>query len=144
MYYLDFFSRHTSTTKEQRRKVRQEMTQELRDEMMAYRLKLQRNICFYCADPVTMADHLDHVIPVYYGGYNSKANLVAACRPCNMTKSTGHIEITNEYTIKDYLKLQEAYARWQVKIRANPKKRRWPPKRVQLYGVYHAHLFKEV
>lgn len=141
MYYLDFFSLHRPTTKAERVQIRKELN---RDEMMAYKLKLQRGKCFYCATEIDMASHLDHVIPVYYGGMNRKSNLVAACRDCNMTKMTGQIEITNPYTINDYLKLIEAKAKFDAKLRQGKAHMRYQPKRVQLYGVYHAKLFKHI
>ena len=149
MYYLDMFQRHKSTNKSDRIELRKAMMPE-RDFLMSYRLKLQRNMCFYCGDLIDLSGHLDHIVPVYYGGGNNKANLAAACRTCNIEKSTGQIEITNPYTINDYLKLQKAYKMWQDKIKAtdDPRKKhlsnKHRPKRVQLYAVYRADLFKEV
>lgn len=141
MYYLDFFALHKMTNKSDRIALRKTLD---RDSAMERRLKVQHNQCFYCAAPITMADHLDHILPIYYGGQNNKANLVAACRDCNLTKSTGQIEITNQYTIQDYLKLIEAKRKWREKLRVKPWLRRHPPKRVQLYGVYHAKLFRHL
>lgn len=43
--------------------------------------------CRYCgrsSDEVAL--HVDHVLPVSAGGLNSEANLVAACRDCNLGK----------------------------------------------------------
>lgn len=79
-----------------------------RDELMAYKLGLQKNLCFFCGVPIDMAAHLDHLIPVFRGGSNNLCNLAAACRSCNLTKRTGQIESTNESTIKDYLRLIDA------------------------------------
>lgn len=146
MYFLDFHGLYKHTTLDQRREVRRSLN---RDEVMTRKLKQQRNKCFYCATPITMADHLDHVIPVYYGGTNRLSNLVASCKPCNMAKMTDQIEITNEYTIREYLKLQQAYKEWKDKINgAPPAKRKWirrrQPKRVRLYNLYHAKLFRKV
>lgn len=141
MYYLDFHGLYKQTTATSRRNIRKEIN---RDEMMAYRLKLQKNQCFYCCEPVTMQSHLDHIIPVYYGGTNVKANLVAACKSCNVTKMTDQIEITNPYTIADYLKLQDAYRRWLVKVSKYPNQKRYQPKRVMLYNIYRADLFKKI
>lgn len=140
MYYLDLFQLYKPTTKQQRIAVRDFN----RDIDMARRLKLQRNHCYFCNIDITMADHLDHLTPVYYGGRSNKGNLVAACRDCNLLKSTGQIEITNPYTIKDYLGLIEAKRKWQLKLTDKPWLRRYPPKKVRLYGVYKAHLFKEI
>jgi 5-methylcytosine-specific restriction endonuclease McrA len=150
MYYLDTFSLHISTEREDRVLVRKTLGRAL---MMADRLRKQRGLCFYCTEAIDMSAHLDHVIPVYYGGQNKRVNLVAACRPCNLAKSTSQIEITNPYTINDYLKLQEAYEKYQSKvqdtIRAKDSRRlalleRYQPKRVRLYGIFRADLFKSV
>jgi 5-methylcytosine-specific restriction endonuclease McrA len=40
--------------------------------------------CFYCLAP---ADKADHYIPLAKGGPDSEENMVAACGPCNSTKS---------------------------------------------------------
>lgn len=146
MYYLDYFSLHKRTTATSRVIIRKSLE---RDKEMAYKLKLQRNSCFYCGVSVDMASHLDHVIPIYYGGGNESRNLVAACKDCNLTKMTSQIEITNEHTIRDYKKLVEAHKKWTRKVRERTKtgKRtnsRWMPKRVRLYKVYRAYLFKEI
>lgn len=147
MYYLDLFQLHKATTKELRIAVRTSLK---RDEIMAEKLNNQHNQCFYCATDIGMDAHLDHLIPVYYGGENKRVNLVAACKPCNLTKMTGQIEITNPYTINDYLKLQEAYRKWKSKLRNAPNEqarrrlRRFQPKRVRLHGAYRADLFRKV
>lgn len=146
MYYLDFHELYRATTLVERRAVRRELD---RDAIMELRLKHQRGICFYSADAIDMTAHLDHVIPVYYGGSNKLTNLVAACRDCNMIKQTGQIEITNPYTIKDYLRRQAAYQKYQQKLKvASPADRRrlqrYQPKHVKFYGLYRADLFKEI
>lgn len=140
MYYLDLFQLYSNTTKKQRIAVRDFN----RDTDMLRRLKSQHDQCFFCGMGITMADHLDHLHPVYYGGRSNKANLVAACRDCNLLKSTGQIEITNEYTIKDYLGLITAKKKWDDKVKERPWLKRYPPKRVRLYGVYKAHLFRKL
>lgn len=141
MYYLDLYSLYKRTTKEQRIGVRTKLN---RNKMMEYKLKLQHNSCFYCGTEITMAGHLDHILPVYHGGSNKRSNLVASCRSCNLLKGTGVIEITNPYTIKDYLKLQEAKRKYMVKKRKGLASSRYIPKRVQLYSVYHAKHFKYI
>lgn len=143
-YYLDFTEYQVRTTKEQRRGVRLEMTQARRDECMAYKLKLQRGQCFWCACDIDMSGHLDHILPIYRGGINVSSNLVASCRRCNLTKGTDQIEITNPYTIKDYLKLIEAYDKWKTKCATNRRARAYPPRRVALYGVYRASAFRSM
>jgi len=146
IYYLDFHALYKYTDREGRAEIRRALTQDVRDELMAHRLKMQRNICFYCGDPIDMSAHLDHLIPVAYGGTNKKTNLVAACKDCNMFKMTGQIEITNIYTITDYQKLQEAFKKWSIKVAGKPhhKLRRYVPKRVRLYRLYRADLFRKI
>lgn len=139
MYYLDLFGLYKPTTKEQRLAERRRLD---RDAVMENRLKRQHYQCFYCADEVSMADHLDHIIPIYYGGASGNANLVAACKKCNLAKSCDQIEITNQYTINDYLRLQKTYSKWQKRVKANPSLKRYAPKRVRLYHTYSANLFK--
>lgn len=144
MYYLDFHSLYRYAPKGVRVEVRRRLSAKKRDEFMAHRLKMQRNMCFYCGVEIGMSAHLDHLIPVLYGGTNRKINFVAACRGCNMFKMTDQIEITNPHTIKDYLTMQEAYAKWQIMVAKIPHLKRYQPKRVRLYGMYHAELFKSI
>jgi len=148
VYYLDFHGLYKSTTKEERIEVRKTLN---RDVVMAQKLKNQHNLCFYCATEIDMSGHLDHLIPVRYGGTNRLRNLVAACRSCNMTKMTDQIEITNPYTIKDYLRKQYVHRKWRRDIkssRGNDRRLRrlykWPPKGAQMYTVFRADLFKEI
>lgn len=102
------------------------------------KLRNQSFKCFYCGIAIDMSGHLDHVIPIYYGGDNRLRNLVAACRPCNLTKMTDQIEITNPRTINDYLQLQRTYERLHGRRYAHKSKR------YQLYKVLRADLFREV
>ena len=45
-------------------------------------------ICFYCGEKVTAENAtLDHLIPQYKGGKNTKENLKTACLICNSIKS---------------------------------------------------------
>jgi len=143
MYYLDFSKHNLVTKKENRQSVRSEMTQSKRDEQMKYKLRLQHNTCFWCGCEINMSGHLDHIQPIYRGGINVSSNLVASCKECNLYKGIDQIEITNPYTIKDYLKLQASFNKWMNK----PKEKRihaYQPKRVQLYGVYRADCFKYI
>ena len=141
VYYLDMYQLHVRTNKIDRIKVR---TSYNRDKEMAYKLELQKNRCFWCAVHIDMSGHLDHIIPIYYGGQNYSRNLVASCRSCNLTKGTGHIEITSPYTIVDYKKLIRAKTLWEIRLKDKTKKEKRVPKRVQLYDDYHAELFKEI
>ena len=48
---------------------------------------LREGSCAYCGEsyfPLT----IDHIIPVAHGGTDSRANLTAACWPCNKEKLT--------------------------------------------------------
>lgn len=149
MYYLDLHGLYTHSEKSQRIVIRKSFAK-LRNEIMEARLKEQRNQCFYCCCEIDMSSHLDHLIPVYYGGTNRRSNLVASCKSCNMTKMTDQIEITNPYTINDYLKLIDAYKKWRKKLnkavgyKAKNRLMRYQPKRVRLYHVYRADLFKSI
>jgi 5-methylcytosine-specific restriction endonuclease McrA len=113
LYYLDTFQVHKMTRQSARITLRKSLDRNL---MMSTCLEEQKNKCFYCAVPITMADHLDHVVPLYYGGDNRPINLVAACKDCNLLKSTQQIEITNIRTIRKYKKMQQKHALLQKKI----------------------------
>lgn len=138
MYYLDLFKLYKPTKKSDRVTLRKALD---RNSDMAHLLKLQHNLCFFCGCEIDMDAHLDHLIPLYYGGRNNRSNLVAACRDCNLIKSTQQIEITNPYTIADFLRLRKAYRQWQDKVRLYPRLKRFQPKRVRLYHIYRADLF---
>lgn len=140
MYYLDLTEYYIRTSKEQRIKVRKSLN---RDKEMSYKLNLQRNCCFWCGDEIDMSGHLDHVMPIYRGGTNASSNLVASCRRCNLTKGADIIEITNQNTINDYLKLQEAYRKW-MGMPKELRRKKQSPRRVKLYGTYSARLFKKI
>lgn len=151
MYYLDFHGLYKQTKRSERLGVRTGLSKEKRDLIMSARLKSQHHICFYCGVEITIASHLDHLIPVKYGGDNRLRNLVASCRSCNMTKSTDQIEITNPYTIHSYKRLILAYDKWQQRIskfKDKPEKYKFHlrhrPKKVRLYKVYRCDLFKEI
>lgn len=135
MYYLKLHELYKQTDKEERIKVRRSLR---RNEAMAKKLISQHYACFYCGIAIGMDGHLDHLIPVYYGGTNKLGNFVASCAPCNLTKSTDQIEITNPYTIKDYLQLQRAFKRLDGKPWA------YKDKRYRLYHKLRADLFVKV
>ena len=144
MYYLNFSELYKYTDSDSRRAVRKEMTKIKRDEIILNRLKRQHNTCFYCAESIDITCHLDHIIPIYYGGTNKSSNLVAACRDCNLIKSTDQIEITNEYTVKEYKKLVMWHEKWMRKVSKNPYLKRYSNKKDRLYHIYRADLFKIV
>ncbi|WP_425342730.1 HNH endonuclease [Piscinibacter koreensis] len=45
--------------------------------------------CHYCARPLELAGswHIEHMLPRALGGADEISNLVAACIPCNLSKS---------------------------------------------------------
>lgn len=141
MYFLNLHKLYKTTTPEQRQLVRKNLN---RDKSMKNALKKQKNICFYCGVSVTMKDHLDHLIPVYYGGDNRLSNLVATCRDCNCIKGTQQLEITNKYTIANYQNKIRRYKKWKALYKKNPKARYWKKRDKDLYKTYHCKLFKSV
>ena len=144
MYYLDLYKLYKPTEKTDRVTVRKTLN---RDAEMSKKLELQKFACFFCGTNIGMGDHLDHLVPIYYGGSNKNVNLVASCKSCNLTKSTQQIEITNEHTINDYLRLKKAYKKWEQKVKdsSNPNRlKRYQPTRVRLYGMYRGDLFRSI
>lgn len=148
MYYLDLHQLYRRASRREKSEVRSTLN---RDFMMGQKLKHQHSMCFFCGTDIDMSDHLDHLIPVFYGGTNRNSNLVASCKPCNMTKMVDQIEITNPYTIRDYLRKQEAYNKWIKRIdkhKSNYVNYRFlvnnPPKKVSMAITFRADLFKEI
>jgi 5-methylcytosine-specific restriction endonuclease McrA len=142
MYYLDLFKLYQPTIKKDRISVR-EFATAYRNSDMEKLIKSQKGMCFWCPAQITMADHLDHLIPVYYGGRSNRTNLVAACKSCNLFKSTQQIEITNPYTIARYQSMIAKKAKWDAKVAVKPSLARYRPKEVHIYNRYHAECFKE-
>lgn len=54
--------------------------------------------CAYCGD--LAPDQVDHVIPLSRGGTHDRANLVPACKPCNMDKL--------DFTLEEWREWREA------------------------------------
>lgn len=142
MYYLDLFSKYRPTKKSDRIAVREFITP-YRDDDMLKLIKTQKGMCFWCPAEITIADHLDHLIPVYYGGKSNRTNLVAACKSCNIFKSTQQIEITNPYTIKRYQNMVRKFEKWEARIKEKPWQRKFPSKDREVYYRYHADCFKD-
>lgn len=47
-------------------------------------------VCQYCgAHPPSVILHVDHILPVAFGGENHIDNLITACEPCNLGKGAG-------------------------------------------------------
>ncbi|WP_419827868.1 HNH endonuclease [Sphingomonas sp.] len=62
-----------------------------RREWLAYHLRRQNDLCFYCAvkmeaGALLTRPTLDHCIPRSRGGEDSRENTVAACILCNIAK----------------------------------------------------------
>lgn len=52
-------------------------------------LRVQHGVCRYCDEPMTFRTATsDHVEPRSKGGLDRKANILAACRPCNQAKGS--------------------------------------------------------
>lgn len=49
---------------------------------------IQEGRCFYCDKEVGKVYHVDHWMPVSKGGANTSGNIVIACPPCNLSKSS--------------------------------------------------------
>ena len=81
--------------------------------------------CAYCGyDAPTQ---VDHVIPLSRGGTSDRANLVPACRPCNMDKLDFTVEEWKDYRLAGGLPwppkslrdvITELY--WQMKAEYGP------------------------
>jgi len=62
----------------------------------------QRGRCYFCGEDVDVPDaHLDHLVPVYWGGSSSKDNLRYACAVCNSGKA--HLPVGAFATIDTYV-----------------------------------------
>lgn len=50
-------------------------------------LALQGHKCLYCATALTPNNtHIDHIVPLFRGGYNGADNLCGSCEACNVSK----------------------------------------------------------
>ena len=138
MYYFNHSSVSIRTTKEQRKAERNFD----RNYFMKRSLKHQKNRCFFCAAPITMSDHLDHLLPVYRGGKSIVYNLFATCKACNLTKSAEQLVITNESTILFFLNLKNEFSKWVGQKRKHGSYK--PNSYVYMYWNYRADLFTKV
>ena len=51
-------------------------------------LELQGGVCIYCDEPLTPETMtIDHITPRSKGGQNTRGNIAACCRACNLAKS---------------------------------------------------------
>ena len=51
----------------------------------------QGGLCAYCHEKSQMTLHLEHVIPLVYGGSHSIGNIVLACEGCNKAKGVAFL-----------------------------------------------------
>jgi len=135
--YLDLFGLYKIESKENKRLQRKILN---RDFSMKRALIKQKYLCFYCADDINMSGHLDHVIPVYYGGKSVTENLVATCRECNILKGTQQLIITNRNTISFYENLKREHRLWIVQCRKFGRIKK--SNTARLYYFYHADRFR--
>ena len=77
-------------------------------------LRRDEYTCRYCRSKENELT-IDHVVPVALGGSDSPENLVAACRACNIGKSSSHPEATlvaevTDEAIRHAERIKQAYA----------------------------------
>lgn len=53
-------------------------------------MKAQNGKCAYCRIKVGNSFHVDHIMPIYMGGSNGRANLQICCEACNLKKNKKH------------------------------------------------------
>lgn len=95
----DLFKEYRRTTKQERVAVRRELGSISKTERFLkwtrWAYMQQKKRCFYCDNRIYIDNrksyHIEHRIPVYWGGKNDYENLVLACPPCNMTKGTDQL-----------------------------------------------------
>lgn len=52
--------------------------------------KIQKGKCVYCGVDLKDKYHLDHIMPLFLGGSNSKENVQLTCKTCNLRKGHKH------------------------------------------------------
>lgn len=94
----DLFKLYRPTTIEERRQLRAEFNQLKRTDQfrkwLKWAFRMQRGQCFYCDTSIKRNRnnyHVEHRIPIYYGGTNDFSNLVLSCPSCNITKGTDQL-----------------------------------------------------
>lgn len=100
----DLFKKYKPTTKEERILVRREFqklkTTKVFKKWVVWMHEKQHTECFYCDEILDLTNrksyHIDHRVPVYYGGTNDLGNLCLACPECNRTKFTQQLERNKE------------------------------------------------
>ena len=95
----DPFKEYRVTTIEERKKERQALASMQKtkqfDDWFRWAYDIQRKQCFYCDTRIYRNNrrsyHIEHRIPIYWGGKSDYSNLCIACPSCNMTKSTDQL-----------------------------------------------------
>ncbi len=93
------FDQYKTTTKEQRIAQRKKLQVMMKTERYAQWLQwvfeIQRKECFYCDNVIDLnvrsSYHVEHRIPIYYGGKSIYKNICLACPDCNNTKGTDQL-----------------------------------------------------
>jgi hypothetical protein len=65
-------------------------------------MEIQQNLCAYC-DTILNHFHIDHVVPLSFGGTNNIGNLVLACETCNLrvgSKVFQSFELKKQFILK--------------------------------------------
>jgi 5-methylcytosine-specific restriction endonuclease McrA len=64
-------------------------------------LEQQGNECGYCGAPLFSEFHIEHIIPLGFGGTNNLSNLCIACPPCNL--AAGGLVFQDFYQKQQYV-----------------------------------------
>lgn len=69
----------------------------------AIRLMVQQQdgLCAYCAQTLFDNYHVEHIVPLSFGGTNNLSNLCISCAPCN--HSAGALVFQDFYQKRDYI-----------------------------------------
>lgn len=64
--------------------------------------------CQYCgAHPPSVKLHVDHIVPVAFGGTNDIDNLVTACEPCNLGKGARSLSVVPQSLAEKAIEVAE-------------------------------------
>jgi len=81
--------RIVSRAHKHRRKAQKRMSEgSYTSQQLKEQLLRQKSRCYYCKKKLTQNWHADHVVPLSKGGSNTIENIVIACEPCNLHKSS--------------------------------------------------------
>lgn len=93
------FEQYRQTTKQQRIIQRNIMASLVKTKgyrkWIKWAYRMQHGECFYCDELISLNDrksyHIEHRIPIYYGGLSEYSNLCLACPDCNRVKATDQL-----------------------------------------------------